>query len=92
MTEIKTTRENFFDVLKEKNKIDNFFVTLDKEMQRKDTVRLPIQLLENIFEFDFHRKENIAHPIKQSIVSEFKDHGYLIRKVRNKYLVKITKK
>lgn len=74
----------------ESEDIEQFFHILRNSLNSNE-IKLPIQLLEDKFNFDFHRKEGIKHPIKQSVVIKFKENGFKIRKVRNKYKAKIKK-
>jgi hypothetical protein len=94
---MKTSREVFYDLttsISDKKELKEKFIELSKsylEKQRSE-LRLPIQLLEQIFDFDFHRSDTIKHPISTSIANYFKKNGLRIVKIRGKYVVRILKK
>jgi len=80
----------FFNVVKSNNKgerIKDFFKILKDVMEDKIEIRLPMQLMEITFDFDFHR--GAKHPISSNIVGLFKENGFKVSKVRNSYLVRI---
>jgi len=91
---MQTVRESFFDlavsVYNKKEKEKKFFDIVKEGLTKCDEVKLPMQLFESIFEFDFHR--GVKHPISSNIVKKFKDQGLKISKVRNYYLVRIKKR
>lgn len=88
-----TIRETFFEVMilneDKKVKWEDFFHRLNKVMGKNREIKLPMQLIEKIFEFDFHR--GVHHPIASNITYEFKKRGFRITKVRNKYQARIRK-
>lgn len=88
---MSTVRESFFDLIvssyNKKEKEDIFIKIVKKALTKGIEVKLPMQLFELIFEFDFHR--GAKHPISSNIVNKFKKHGLRVTKVRNYYLVRI---
>ena len=71
------------------DKRKDFFKLIQKQLKDINEIKLPMQLFEKIFEFDFHR--GVKHPIASNVVHRFKEKGFKISKVRNKYLVRIKK-
>ena len=88
---MSTARESFYDLSSSNytkpEKIDIFFKIVEKGLSKANEIKLPMQLFESIFEFDFHR--GAKHPISSNIVRKFKDQGLKVSKVRNYYLVRI---
>jgi len=91
---MSTVRESFYDLSNSSydkpEKIDIFFEIVKKGLSRTNEIKLPMQLFESIFEFDFHR--GAKHPISSNIVKKFKSQGLKVTKVRNYYLVRIRKR
>lgn len=84
-------RETFYQIMvsndvKEQKKID-FIKSAKVFLQTNKEIKLPMQLFESIFEFDFHREA--PHPISTYLVSQLKAQGLRVTKVRNSYLVRV---
>ena len=84
-------RETFYNIMvsndiKEQKKID-FVKNAKVFLQTNKEIKLPMQLFESIFEFDFHREA--PHPISTYLVRQLKMQGLRVTKVRNSYLVRI---
>lgn len=91
-TEIRTTREIFYSIIELddlKDKRKDFFKLVQKQLKKTNEIKLPMQLFEKIFEFNFHR--GVKHPIASNVVYRFREKGLKVSKVRNKYLVRIKK-
>jgi len=91
----KSSREVFYDLTKkysDKELRKIFIEECNKYLEHRTELRLPIQLLEEIFDFDFHRDETIKHPISSNITGYFKKNGLRVLKMRGKYVVRIIKK
>lgn len=90
----KTIREEFYDIsimnADFEVKKETFMQLCKKNLAKHKEVKLPMQLFEDIFNFNFHR--GVKHPISSTIVRLFKKNGLKVSKVRNKYLVRIKKK
>ena len=88
---MSTLRESFYNLTvssyAKKEKEDTFIKIVKKALIKGIEVKLPMQLFESIFNFDFHR--GAKHPISSNIVKKFKNHGLKVTKVRNYYLVRI---
>lgn len=88
-----TMREVFFsNALKidKSKRIEDFFVILEQYLgNEQPEIKLPMQLFEMTFEFDFHR--GVKHPISSNIIDLFKNKGFKVSKVRNNYLVRFRK-
>lgn len=91
---MSTVRETFYDLTvssySKTEKEDIFFKIVNKGLSKGSEIKLPMQLFESIFEFDFHR--GAKHPISSNIVKKFKNQGLRVSKVRNYYLVRIRKR
>ena len=91
---MKTLRESIFDLtkfdLEKKEKQTEFIKIMKAILNEAKEVKLPMQLFEAVFDFDYHR--GVKHPIASNIVSMFKDEGLKISKIRNKYLVRIKER
>lgn len=89
-----TTRELFYNLTvsdySKKEKGDIFIKIVKNVLTKCNEVKLPMQLFESIFEFDFHR--GAKHPISSNIVKKFNNYGLKVSKVRNYYLVRIRKR
>ena len=89
-----TVRESFYDLAvssyTKKEKEDMFIKIVEKTLTKTNEVKLPMQLFESIFEFDFHR--GAKHPISSNIVKKFKKQELKVTKVRNYYLVRIRRR
>lgn len=86
-------RETFYEIMssneaKERKKED-FVRNAKKFLETANEIKLPMQMFENIFEFDFHREA--PHPISTYLVRQLKKQGLRVTKVRNSYLVRIRK-
>lgn len=90
---MSTMREVFYDIIVsdfDKNqKKEEFFNRLKTKMGKNKEIKLPMQMIEAIFDFDFHR--GVHHPISSNITYDFKRRGYRITKVRNRYQARIRK-
>lgn len=86
-----TTRESFYNLTvsnyTKKEKQEEFIKIVKKALTKGIEVKLPMQLFESIFEFNFHR--GAKHPISSNIVKKFNNEGLKVSKVRNYYLVRI---
>ncbi|KKL62843.1 hypothetical protein LCGC14_2181140 [marine sediment metagenome] len=91
---MSTIRESFYDLtvstLYKKEKESTFINIVRKGLEKVDEIKLPMQLFESIFNFDFHR--GVKHPISSNIVKKFRKQGLKVSKVRNYYLVRIRKR
>jgi len=91
---MSTVRESFYNLsvstYTKKEKEDMFIKIVKEALTRTIEVKLPMQLFETIFEFDFHR--GAKHPISSNIVKKFNSEGLKVSKVRNYYLVRIRKR
>lgn len=67
-------REEFLDIIKE-------------YLEDKTDIKLPIQLIELVFEFDFHR--GAIHPFPSALITKFKKKGLRLTKIRNHYTARI---
>ncbi len=87
----KNTIEILFDLTEsgynKETKLNNFFGIVKEILKKKKEIKLPMQLFELIFEFDFYR--GAKHPISSNIVDNFRKYGFGVRKIRDEYLVKI---
>ena len=86
-----SVRETFYNIMvsndvKEQKKID-FVKNAKVFLQTNKEIKLPMQMFESIFEFDFHREA--PHPISTYLVRQLKKQGLRVTKVRNSYLVRI---
>jgi len=90
----ESPREIFYNLTvlgyNKKEKEEEFFKTVNEVLLKGNEVKLPMQLFESIFEFDFHR--GVKHPISSNIVKKFRKQGLKVSKVRNYYLVRIRKR
>lgn len=91
---MSTTRENFYNLIisgySKEERENIFFNIVKRKLTKRKEIKLPMQLFETIFEFNFHR--DVKHPISSNIVKKFKDNGFRVSKVRNYYLVRIRKR
>ena len=91
---MSTVRESFYNLTvldyTKQEKQDVFIEIVKKALTKTHEVKLPMQLFETIFEFDFHR--GAKHPISSNIVKKFNSHALKVSKVRNYYLVRIRKR
>ena len=91
---MSTVRESFYNLIvssySKKEKEDIFIKIVKKALSKSNEVKLPMQLFESIFEFDFHR--GAKHPISSNIVKRFNKEGLKVSKVRTYYLVRIKKR
>ena len=91
---MSTVRESFYDLTvsnyNKKEKEDIFLKIVKKGLTKGNEIKLPMQLFESIFNFDFHR--GVKHPISSNIVKKFRNQGLKVSKVRNYYLVRIRKR
>lgn len=91
---MSTVRESFYNLAvsdySKKEKEDMFIKVVKKALTKGNEVKLPMQLFESIFDFDFHR--GAVHPISSNIVKKFNKEGLKVSKVRNYYLVRIRKR
>ncbi|KKN18341.1 hypothetical protein LCGC14_0956610 [marine sediment metagenome] len=91
---MSTVRESFYDLTvsnyNKKEKEDIFLKIVKKGLTKGNEIKLPMQLFESIFNFDFHR--GVKHPISSNIVKKFRKQGLKVSKVRNYYLVRIRKR
>ena len=89
-----TVRESFYNLTvsnyTKKEKQEVFIKIVEEALTKTNEVKLPMQLFESIFEFNFHR--GVKHPISSNIVKKFNKHGLKVSKVRNYYLVRIRKR
>lgn len=88
---METIREVFYNVIFSDNDVkqDRFIKTAKEFLKTHIEIKLPMQLFEEVFNFNFHR--GVKHPISSNIVNKFKSNGLKVSKVRNKYLVRIKK-
>jgi len=91
---MSTVRESFYNLTissyNKPEKVDIFFDIVKEGLEKGNEIKLPMQLFESIFEFDFHR--GAKHPISSNIVKKFRNQGLKVSKVRNYYLVRIRKR
>ena len=91
---MSTNRQMFYDLTISKitkDEKEKKFIEIVKDILSNGIeVKLPMQLFELIFEFDFHR--GAVHPISSNIVKKFNNEGLKVSKVRNYYLVRIRKR
>ena len=89
-----SVRESFYNlsvsIFSKQKKADLFIVLVKEALTKTNEVKLPMQLFESIFEFDFHR--GAKHPISSNIVKKFNKEGLKVSKVRSYYLVRIRKR
>lgn len=71
------------------DKREDFFKLVQEKLKNTNEIKLPMQLFEKIFEFNFHR--GVKHPIASNVVYRFKKRGLKVSKIRNRYLVRIKK-
>jgi len=84
-------RETFYEIMssneEKERKKKEFVKNAKKYLETAEEIKLPMQLFESIFEFDFHREA--PHPISTYLVRQLKKEGLRVTKVRNSYLVRI---
>lgn len=68
------------------------FLLFDKVITKGDyesKITIPIQLFELLFGIDWNR--DVVHPIPTNIRLLFKDNGFKVAKLRNKYIVYVKR-
>ena len=86
-------RETFYEIMvlneEKEHKKEEFIKSAKMYLETNKEIKLPMQMFERIFNFDFHR--NAPHPISSYLVHQLRRNGLRVTKVRNKYLVRIRK-